>query len=148
MKKDKYSANQSAAHFYLSNIRNTEQGIRNKQLELDALRWKASGVGAIQYDKDKVQTTANNYLEMAVSDLIELEAEIEEDRASIEEAKGNAYAIVKRLSKPEERAMIEWYYLNCFPMNEIKEKMHMSERNAYYLRNDALESFGRFISKD
>lgn len=137
--------NQTKAHNYLSHIRNTEQVIRNKELELEALRWKASGVNAIRYDKDKVQTNPQNYMEMAIHDCIEIEQEIEEDKASIESTKGDAYTIVRKMDKPEERAMIEWFYLNCFSMEEISEKMFMSVRNAYYLKDDALETFGKYI---
>lgn len=136
---------QSKAHQYLSIIRNTEQSIQNKELELEALRWKASGVGAIRYDKDKIMTTPQNYLEMAIADCMQLEEEIEEDRASIEEAKGTAYTIVRKMDKPEQRAMIEWFYLNCISMVDVSERMHMSERNAYYLKDDSLESFGGFL---
>lgn len=137
--------NQTKAHSYLSHIRNTEMLIKNKELELEALRWKAFGVGAIRYDKDRVQTNPQNYMEMAVADCIEIEQEIEEDKATIEETKGVAYAIVRKMDKPEQRAMIEWFYLNCFSMEDIAKKMYMSVRNAYYLKDDALEVFGQFI---
>lgn len=136
---------QKKAHQYLVHIRNTEIDIHNKELELEALRWKASGVGAINYDKDHVQTNPQNYMEMAIADCIQLEQEIEEDKTSIEEVKGTAYTIVRRMAKPEQRAVIEWFYLNCFSMADVANKIHMSERNAYYLKDDALESFGSFL---
>lgn len=134
--------NQKKAHNYLSHIRDTEKLIKDKELELEALRWKASGVGAIQYDKEKIQTTAQNYMEMAIADCIEIEQEIEEDKATIEETKGTAYNIVRKMKKPDQRAIIEWYYLNCLSMEDIAQKMYMSVRNAYYLKDDALETFG------
>lgn len=143
--KNNMTDNQRKAHQYLSHIRNTELDIKNKELELEALRWKASGVGAIRYDKDRVQTNPQNYMEMAVADCIEIEAEIEEDRAGIEETKGIAYAIVRKMKKPEQRALIEWFYLNCLSMADAAQKMFMSERNAYYLRDDALETFGEYL---
>jgi len=138
--------NQKHADRYLSKIRDTEIAIKNKELELEALRWKASGVGAIRYDKDKIMTSAKNYMEMAIADCMELDAEIEEDRASIEEVKGIAYAIVRKMDKHEQRAIIEWFYLNCESMANTAAKMFMSERNAYYLRDDALESFGMLLT--
>lgn len=134
--------NQKEADKYLSKIRNTEKIILSKQLELEALRWKASGVGAIRYDKDRVQTSPQNYMEMAIIDVTEIEQEIEEDKASIEDMKGVAYSIVRSMQAPDQRAMIEWFYLNCLSMPDVADKMHMSERNAYYLKCDALESFG------
>lgn len=145
MSKIARTENQKKAHNYLLHIRETEILIRNKEMELEALRWKASGVGAIRYDKDRVQTNPQNYMEMAVADCIEIEQEIEEDRATIEETKGTAYAIVRKMDKPEQRAIIEWFYLNCASMEEIAQKMYMSARNAYYLKDDALETFGQYI---
>lgn len=138
---------QQAAEEYLLKIRNKEKKIKGKKLELEALYYKAGGCTAIDYAKDHVQTTPENYLEMALIDIQELKAEIEEDEALIESAKGTAYAIVRLMDEPEQRAMIEWFYLNCVSMNEVSQKMHMSERNAYYLKDDALESFGIIMNK-
>lgn len=137
--------NQKKANKYLSLIRDTEYDIKNKELELEALRWKASGVKAIRYDTDKIQTSPERYLEMAIADIVEKEHEIEEDKARIEEVKGIAYAIVRRMHKPEQRALIEWFYLNCLSMQDVAKKMYMSERNAYYLKDDALETFGSVL---
>lgn len=138
--------NHKVAESYLNAIRSAEELIHKKELELEALRWKASGITAIEYDKDKVQTSPQNYMEMAIVDCNQLEAEIEEDKASIEEQKGTAYIIVRRMEDPEQRAIIEWYYLNYTPMTEVALKMCMSERNAYYLRDDALEIFGGLLT--
>lgn len=134
--------NQKVADDYLSNIRNIEKRIRSKELELEALRYKASGAGAIRYDKDKIQTSAQNFMEMAMVDIVEISSEVEEDKASLEEVKGQAYSILRRLEDAEHRILIEWYYFNCVSMLELSERMHISERTAYYLKDDALESFG------
>lgn len=133
--------NQREADRYLSKIRDVEKMIHGKEQELEALRYKASGAGAISYDKDRVQTSPQNYTEMAMIDIVELQKEIEEDKASIENIKGDAYAIVRMMPEPDQRAMIEWFYLNGLNMETVSEKMSMSVRNSYYLRDDALDSF-------
>ena len=138
--------NKDNAHSYLKKIRDAEVSIHNKELELEALRYKASGAGAIRYDKDKVQTSPQDYLAMAMADIFEITEQIEEDKASVDEMKCNAYSIVRRMDAPEQRALIEWYYLNGIDMTITAEHLHMSERNAYYLRDDALESFGRLLT--
>lgn len=139
------SKNQKAADEYLSKIKDVEEMIRKKEQELEALRYKASGAGAIRYDKDRVQTSPQNYMEMAMMDIVELNKEIEEDKASIENIKGDAYAIVRMIQKADQRAIIEWFYLNGLSMEAVADKMSMSTRNAYYLRDDALESFGSIM---
>ena len=135
--------NQNKAECYLKRIRDVERNLNSKRDELEALRYRASGAGAIRYDKDRVQTSPGDYLAMAIADIVEIEKQIEEDEASIEDMKGQAYAIVRRIELPEHRTLIEWFYLNGISMNETAERMNMSERAAYYLKEDALESFGQ-----
>lgn len=132
----------------LNRIRTATESIRQKELEVEALRYKASGAGAIRYDKDHVQTSPQNYLEMAVADLIELEAELEEDKASMEDMLTNAYRIVRRMPEQEQRILIEWYYINGLKVEEVCNKINKSERSFYYLRDDALEAYGKILLKN
>lgn len=125
----------------LEQIRESEKKINQKKLELEALRYKATGAGAIRYDKDRVQTSPQNYMEMAIADVIEIEKEIEEEEIAIEGKKGEAYSLVRKMEHPDQRAVIEWYYLNGFSMVDTAGKLNMSERTCYYLKEDALEAF-------
>lgn len=134
--------NQTKAENYLKAIREVEKNLKSKRDELEALRYKASGAGAIRYDKDRVQTSPQDYLAMAMVDIVEISKQINEDEASIEDMKGKAYSIVRQMEKADHRALIEWFYLNGISMTETAEKMHLSERSAYYLKDDALEAFG------
>ena len=61
--------------------------------------------------------------------------------AEIEEKKGEAYAIVRQMENPDQRAVIEWYYLNGLSMIDTANKLSISERTAYYLKEDALTEF-------
>ena len=128
----------------LEHSRDAEKIINAKKLELEALRYRASGAGAIRYDKDRVQTSPQDYMTMAIADVIEIEKQINEEEAEIEQMRGAAYAIVRRMEKPEHRAVIEWYYLNGASMTDTAYRMSISERTAYYLREDALISFEKF----
>lgn len=125
----------------LERIRESAKRINQKKLELEALRYKASGAGAIRYDKDRVQTTPQNYMEMAIADVIEIEKQIEEEEAKVEVQLGKAYSAVRKMEQPDQRAVIEWYYLNGLSMIDTAGMLNMSERNAYYLREDAIEAF-------
>lgn len=138
--------NQTNALNHLNKIRKAAELIRTKELEIEALRYKASGAGGIDYSKDRIQTTPQNYLEMAIADVIELTAELEEDKASIEDMLGRTYRIVRAMPDPEQRILIEWYYLNGLKVDDACERMCKSERSFYYLRDDALESFGEHMN--
>jgi len=122
-------------------IHDAEKKINLLKLELEALRYKASGAGGIRYDKDRVQTSPNDYMTMAIADAIELEKHINDMEAEIEEKKGEAYAIVRQMENPDQRAVIEWYYLNGLSMIDTANKLSISERTAYYLKEDALTEF-------
>lgn len=137
--------NQARATNYLMSIRHIEKRLHDKRLELEALRYRASGAGAIRYDKDHVQTSPKDYLAMAIEDIIEIEKQIGEGESEIEKKKGKAYGIVRQLEKADHRAFIEWYYLNGLSMTETATKMNIAERTSYYLRDDALESFGAIM---
>lgn len=137
--------NQRKAEQLLNKIRKTKENIKSKELEIEALRYKASGAGGIDYSKDRVQTTPQNFMEMAMADVVELLAEVEEDKAQLEELKCIAYSTVRKLENPEHRALIEWYYLHCVKMQDVCLHMNISERTAYYMKDDVLELFGALL---
>ena len=141
----KMTDNQRNASDVLMIIRNIEKKLHNMRLELEALQYRASGAGAIRYDKDHVQTSPNDYLAMAMGDIIELEKKIQKGESDIEKRKGKAYAIVRQMNNADHRTFIEWYYLNGLTMGETAIKMHKAERTVYYLRDDALEVFGKMM---
>jgi DNA-directed RNA polymerase specialized sigma subunit len=122
-------------------IHDAEKKINLLKLELEALRYKASGAGGIRYDKDRVQTSQSDYMTMAIADAIELDKHIKDMETEIEEKKGEAYAIVRKMNNPDQRAVIEWYYLNGLSMIDTANKLNISERSAYYLKEDALTEF-------
>ena len=137
--------NQSKATGYLMVLRNKENELHDMRLELEALQYRASGAGAIHYDKDHVQTSPDDYLAMAMADIIALEKKIAAGESRVEKKKGKAYAIVRQMEQPDHRTIIEWYYLNGLSMLETAAKMNIAERTSYYLRDDALESFGKLL---
>ena len=125
----------------LERIRDAEKTIRSKKLELEALRYRASGAGAIRYDKDRVQTSPNDYLAMAMDDIIKIESQIEEEEKEIEQIRADAYSVVRKMENVEHRAVLEWYYLNGLSMANTAFQMNRSERSAYDLKEEAIKAF-------
>lgn len=143
----KGNQNRNKAEPFLRKIRDNDRALKSKRDELDALRYKASGAGAIRYDKDHVQSSPKDFLSMAMDDILKIEKQIEEKEADLEELKGKAYAIVRQIPQTDHRIIIEWYYLNGLSMIATADKMSIAERTAYYLRDDALDSFGKAMGK-
>ena len=143
----KGNRNRDRAETYLKKIRENGRTLKSQRDELDALRYKASGAGAIRYDKDHVQTSPQDFLSMAMDDIIRIEKEIEQRETVAEELKGEAYAMIRMIKQSDQRIVLEWYYLNGLSMVDTANRMNIAERTAYYLREDALESFGGFMKK-
>ncbi len=139
--------NQEEGLKHLEVIKNLVCSINSKRMEIEALKYQAEGVGAIRYDKDKVQTSPQNYMEIAMADAIEKEMEIEEALAQLDTLKTDAYMIIKKMEDEDSRTFIINYYLNGIHMLDLISIMHMSERKLYYLREDALESYGCILLK-
>lgn len=141
----KMTDNQARASSYLSSIRNIEKCLNNKRLELDALRYKASGAGAIRYDKDRIQITPEDFMVKAMDDIIRIDKQIKKEEVEADKKKGRAYSIVRKMDQALQRIIIEWYYFNGLSMTDVATRMNIAERTAYYLRDDALESFGKLM---
>lgn len=134
--------NQNRAIKHLSVIKEINEANKSLQLEIEALRYQAEGVGAIRYDKDTVQTSPQNYMEIALIDAAQKVLELEESLAQIDEMKTEAYHIVKLMGNEDERTFIINHYLNCISIQDLIILMAMSERKLYYLKDDALETYG------
>lgn len=138
--------NQRTGENYLLKIREKANQYRKLLMEIEPLKCAARGQGAIRYDKDKVQTSASNRMEEFITDALLKSAEAEEISAELDELKVNSYRIIRKMSNADERIFLEWYYINDLPMEETIKRIHVSERKAYYIRDDALEHFGELLT--
>ena len=140
--------NQKLGESYLLRIREKEKKYKATLMEIEALEYAASGQGAIRYDKDKVQTSSdpNDRMIEFIQDAIAKRAELEKISIELDELKVSSYQFIKRMANADERIILEWYYINAKPMEEAMRKLCVSERKAYYIRDDALEHFGELLS--
>lgn len=134
--------NQNRAIKHLSVIKEINEANKSLQLEIEALRYQAEGVGAIRYDKDKVQTSPQNFMEIALIDAAQKVLELEESLAQLDDMKTEAYHIVKLMGNEDERTFLINHYLNGISIQDLIILMGMSERKLYYLKDDALETYG------
>lgn len=131
-----------AADNYLGKIARQKKEIMNKRMELEALMYRASGAGAIQYDKEKVMTSSmGGAMEMLMGDIMELEQKIQE----LEEELGAYIIKVRNVTKlmeyAEGRTLIEWFYINGESMRNCAKKMYRSERKIYDVKRKTLIEF-------
>lgn len=132
----------------LNTIDSMQKKIRSEKLELEALRYKASGAGAIRYDKEKVMTSpSGDLMAMVVDDIIKQEQKIKEDEELLEQEKKEAYEVIRLIENIDHRTFIEWIYINNATMRSTAKKMYVSERRIYDLKKEALNSYGFALNK-
>ena len=119
--------------------------VKEIENELDALRYRASGAGAIRYDKDHVMTSPQNYIEIAIQDIADVSRKLDKEKELFEALLYDAYSIIRQMKVPEQRIALVMHYMNCKPWQEVETVLNISKRKMFYIRNEALEEFGRLM---
>lgn len=139
---------QQAAENYLSSIKDKVKAFQSILLEIEALEYAASGMGAIRYDKEHVDgSSGEDRLIIFIDDALTKRAEAEAMSITVDELKTKCYQLIKRLPDADERIVLEWLYINARPMQEVMRKISVSERKAYYIKEEALAHFGELLTE-
>ena len=136
--------NQSRADSYLMQIRNMDKEIREEVLKIDYLLYKASGAGAIRYDKDHVQTSPDDMMCEAVTEAVTRERRLTIRHKKLMEMREHTENIIKLWDDNSAR-FIDIYYLSRKSMTDVAEQIGCSARNVYLIKMKALEKFSKYI---
>ena len=136
--------NQMRADEYLTQIRNASKELSEIILQIEYLRYKASGATGIRYDKDHVQTSPQDMMCEAVTEAVALENKLSNRHKELMEMKDNTVQIISLWNNNSAR-MIDIYYLNHGSMNDVAEQIGCSSRNAYFIKLKALEEFSKHL---
>ena len=127
--------NQKKADRYLMQIRDASKELTELIFKIDFLRYKASGAGAIRYDKDRVQTSPEDMMCEAISEAVYLEGKLSDRHTE---------KIVALWNNNSAR-FIEIYYLNHGSMTEVADRIGCTSRSAYNIKFKALEDFAQYL---
>lgn len=136
--------NQQKANKYLMRIRNADKDMRIMYEQILYLRYKASGMGAIRYDKDHVQTSPEDMVCQSIAEAVTLENRLFGRNKQTKEALERTQEILSILEDKYATA-IETYYLNHGSMLDVARNCKCSDRNAYRVKLEALERFSQYI---
>lgn len=136
--------NQKKADKYLSQIRDASKELTELIFRIDFLRYKASGAGAIRYDKDRVQTSPEDMVCEAISEAVYLEGKLSNRHKQLKAMREHTEKIIALWADNNAR-MIEVYYLNHGSMVDVARQIKCSDRQAYRIRDNALEQFSKYI---
>jgi hypothetical protein len=125
--------------------------IRFEQLEimrmLEMIERKETGLlpRAIVYNKDKVQTSPEDFLAKNEAEIVDLTKLMQEKAAELRKKKMEAEKIVESIECPGERDVMRMYYLSLkkdyrlHRWEEVAAKLGYTMRHTLRLHSDALE---------
>ena len=105
---------------YLMQIRKKEYAIKRKQLRCEELR-SCLGARAIQYDRDRVQTSPVDKVSEIICKVADLEDQIEqlqEEKALLIIEIGDA---IEQLEDDNEKTVLAEFYIGRVPMAQVAE---------------------------
>lgn len=136
--------NQQKADKYLLQIRNASKELTELINQIDYFRYKASGAGAIRYDKDRVQTSPEDMMCEAITKAVALENKLSLRHHELICMRHNAEQIISLWSDNNAK-FIEIYYLSHGSMSEAADRIGCTSRNIYNIKFKALEAFAKHL---
>lgn len=136
--------NQKKADRYLMQIRDASKELTELIFKIDFLRYKASGAGAIRYDKDRVQTSPEDMMCEAISEAVYLEGKLSDRHKQLKAMREHTEKVVALWNNNSAR-FIEIYYLNHGSMTEVADRIGCTSRSAYNIKFKALEDFAQYL---
>ncbi len=139
------TANQQKADHYLMQIRNADKEMRQIFEQIQFLRYKASGMGAIRYDKDHVQTSPEDMVCECIAQAVQLENKLFARNRKFHDSLTHTNDILQLWNDNNNARLITIYYLNHGSMGDVAEQIGCSSRNAYFIKLKALEEFSKHL---
>lgn len=132
---------------YLLQVSKSRNAIRQYEDEIERLRNQAAGLKAIAYDKDRVQTSPDDYMLQTITKLLDTEAEYADVLQHHHELIIRITEQVNALPNPNHVEILRLRYLVPFrngqltPFNVIAKKVHCSTDWCFHLHGEALRAF-------
>lgn len=139
------TANQQKADRYLMQIRNADKEMKQIFEQIQFLRYKASGMGAIRYDKDHVQTSPEDMVCECIAQAVQLENKLFARNRKLHDSLAHTNEILQLWNDNNNARLITIYYLNHGSMGDVAERIGCSSRNAYFIKLKALEEFSKHL---
>lgn len=136
--------NQIIAKQFFFKVAYLPMEIESLMLEIEVMRARAEGLGAIRYDKDRVQTSPQDTMSDAVIRLIEFVDGLEHKHVELVEQRMRADELMEFLDE-EQKAVVDMYFFQHKSVYQIARIMHYSERTIKYRMSAALETIGERI---
>lgn len=132
---------------YMHQIKETKRTIRliEEQIQRDTVL--AQGVGAIRYDKDRVQTSpVGDRLTDIVANIIESTEELKAEIRTLQRLELEARQYLIQLSECHER-VLSLHYLDGLSWSQVAVKLNYDDGYIYEVKNKALDELGKVLKE-
>lgn len=123
----------------LKHIIDLDRRIDSKIRQLESLKQMQGSLSAIDYSKDKVQTSVTSSLENSVVKIVDLQIEINKDIDELVDMKNEARMLINEV-KGIEGTVLEMRYLECMKWEEVAYRLNYSIQGIYKIHGQALQS--------
>lgn len=128
---------------YLKQVETLDAKIQQKKIELDSLKGNAIGLGAFDYSKEKVQTSASESMSGKVAKYVDLENEIHEDIERFTELKHKVIGQIHMLDDTKYINVLFKKYIEYKGLKEISKELGYSYDHIRRVHGWALLEFQR-----
>lgn len=128
---------------YLKQVETLDTKIQQKKIELDSLKDGAIGLGAFDYSKEKVQTSASESMSGKVAKYVDLENEIHEDIERFTELRHKVIGQIHMLDDPKYINVLFKKYIEYKGLKEISKELGYSYDHIRRVHGWALLAFQR-----
>lgn len=127
---------------YLCQIKILDTKIKQKQEQYNQLYESAHSVGAVQYDREPVQTSrTNDAIKRSIIRYLELEEEIKDETLNFQKIKHKIINEIQELDDDRFINLLYKKYVEYKPMNMIAEEMCYSYDYVKELHRNSLKAF-------
>lgn len=132
---------------YLKQVEILDSKIKQKRMQADELREMALSVGAIDYSRDRVQTSPHCDLNNLVIKYITIENEINKKIEDYMNLKDKIIGEIHSLSKKEHIVFLHKRYIEFKSLELIAVEMHYNYSYIRHLHKSALNDFEESTQK-
>lgn len=134
------------AQEYLMRVPLYDANIENMLEELQRLNDLALKITSTMSGEAVSGTKAQDKLGTAVAKLVDYADEISATISEYKEKKQAVSALIRKIDNPDQVKVLHKLYFENKSWKTIASEMHMTERNAQYIRDDALLSVNRILA--
>ena len=132
---------------YLNKVREADIMIDVKQKRLDELNAQKYSIGAIQYDKERVQTSlTGDSLPRIIAKIIDLQEEINADIDKFIDLKAEVMHMIDRLDNPDERQVLYAKYFEYKTLQAIADEISCCKRTVQRLHSTGLHNLSLIVT--